>query len=291
MSPLRCAEPRSFVLRLLRNVPRGVMPVIAVCWLLAMGINFGSRHYFPHRLQEDITFLPKNEIVDFLSLDHRGFAADLLFIKVVLHSGSLIWKPRSFTFRSEWSYRLIDLVTELDPRYYDAYLFAGMGLVHADADVERARNILDKGMRVFPASWELPFWAGFNYYLYRADDLTAGDYLWQAAHKPGAPTTFLGILVSTVTRAGIYERGIWALQGLMRTTHNTKVLQVYKKRIGRLQNLITLRQAIERYVRQQGRYPVDLDQLVQAGVLATLPEDPMAKKYVWNTREHRLEVR
>ena len=80
---------------------KGVAVLILGCWLLAVGVNFGSRYFYPHRLKEDIAFLPKNEIVDFLSLDHRGFVADLLFIKVVLHSGSLVWKPRNFTFQHD----------------------------------------------------------------------------------------------------------------------------------------------------------------------------------------------
>ncbi len=262
---------------------------IALFWTAAVTINYGSRSIYPHRIERDVAFVPAREVVDFLCLDHRGLAADLLVIRVILHTGSLAWKPAGFTFQDEWSYRMIDLATDLDPHNLEAYLFAGMGLVHSRDDVYRARPILDKGMRYFPDNWELPFWAGFDHYMI-GDYPTASDYLWRAAHLPGAPTSFLSLLYASLTETGVWEKGIDVLQMLIRTTENDAVVRVYEKRIVRLQNLIFLQKAVQRFRQRYGRYPDRLADLVASGTIPSLPHDSMGKRYVWNSARKMVQV-
>ncbi len=263
--------------------------VCVLFWIAAVLVNYGSRTIYPLQMRQDVTFLPSREVTDFLCLDHRGLAADLLFIQVILHTGSLAWKPPSFTFQDEWSYGMIDLATDLDPHYLEAYLFAGMGLVHSAEDVHRARPILDKGMEIFPDNWELPFWAGFDHYMIGEHHI-AGEYLWRAANLPGAPTSFLSLLYSSLTETGVWEKGIQVLKMLIKTTKRDNVIRVYEKRIVRLQNLLFLQEGVEAFRKRYNRYPERLDELVESGLLARLPEDPMGKQYVWNRERQRVQV-
>jgi len=264
--------------------------ILALCfWLVAVGVNYTNRKIYPPRIEEELQFVPEKSVVDFLSLDHRGFAADLLFIKVLLHSGSLTWKPDRLRFNHEWSYQMIDLVTELDPKYYSAYLFSGMALLHNHDDVFRSNTIIKKGMTVFPDSWELPFWIGFNAYLYLENDTLASEYLLQAAHKPDAPVSFLSLLLSAITKGGNFEQGIWVLETMIKHEKNPNVQKVYKKRILRLHNLIDLQKAAELYRSQSGHYPLDLQQIVNAGIILQIPQDPMGRPYRWNNDKQRVE--
>ncbi len=111
---------------------------------------------------------------------------------------------------------MIDLVTNIDPQYYSAYLFSGMGLLHTHEDVLLSIPIVKKGMAIFPDSWELPFWIGLNAYLYMEDDTLASEYLWQAAHKPDAPSSFLSLLLSAITKGGNLQQGIWVLESMIK---------------------------------------------------------------------------
>ena len=115
------------------------------CFLAAMAASYLLDRAYPRIIQRELLVVPDRKISELLSLDHRGFLADLLFIQVNLHSGSLMWKPLKIPFDSDWAYGTIDLITDLDPRYYIAYLYAGMGLIHRFDDVKRARKILEKG--------------------------------------------------------------------------------------------------------------------------------------------------
>lgn len=259
------------------------------CWLVAVCINYSTRQVYPPAIEDGLLFVPERTVVEFLSLDHRGLAADLMLIKVVLQSGSLGWKPSQFHFNNEWGYQMIDLLTDIDPQYYNAYLFSAMGLLHNLDDVYRSNKILEKGMTIFPDSWELPFWIGFNAYLYLEDDAMASKYLWHAAHKPNAPISFLSILLSAITKGGNLKQGIWVLESMIKHETNEKIKLVYKKRIIRLQNFIDLQNAAEQYRVRFTKHPETLRDLVDANIIITIPSDPMGRPYSWNTKTHRVE--
>lgn len=266
--------------------------LLSLCSLLAaVSINYLEKVLYPLVLREEIRVLPRREMVNVMCLDHRGFAADYYFIKVNLHSGSLMWKPLAFQFDSEWAYGMMNLIVDLDPKYYIAYLFSAMGLIHNFDDVKRARPILEKGMKIFPESWELPFWMGYDYYVYLEEFETAGEYLWQAAQKPDAPKTFLALLLSVFRKGGEYEKAMWALQALMEGTRDENLRLVYQKKIVQLQNLANLQKMVRHYKDIKGQFPSQLRDLVKEKIMVKIPEDPMGMSYEWDGGKKRVVVK
>jgi hypothetical protein len=261
-----------------------------ISFLAALALSAAEQRLYPPILREELKVVPKREIAELLSFDHRGFLADMYFIQVSLHSGSLMWKPLKFQFNSAWAYSMMDLITDLDPRFYSAYLFAGMGLIHNFDDVKLAKPILEKGMALFPDSWELPFWIGYDHYIYLWDNATAASYLGQAAHKPGAPKRFLSMLLSAQRKTGDYEGAIWALGILFDTTKDQKLKFIYARKLVQLQNLNQLQKAAEAYQQQTGGFPTDLGELVRSGLIEALPEDPFGQPYRIDEKNRRVMV-
>lgn len=272
------------------HMKKWLIPAL-VFWLGAVTMNHASRIAYPLEIREGIRFVPQKEVVEILSLDHRGLAADILFIQTILHSGSLIWKPLTLEFDSEWSYQVMDVVTSLDPRYLTAYLFSGMGLVHGPKDVDLARPILERGMTFFPENWELPFWIGYHYYIYLENYEKAGEYFWKASQCPDAPDTFLSLMFSSLKKGGNYERAILVLNSLIKTTKNEKIIQVYRKRIARLENMLMLQKIAAHYTKLKGQIPDSLNQLVSEGMISNIPDDPMGKQYEWNKEKNRVIIK
>ena len=263
--------------------------ILSLCSLFAaIAFNSLEKKLYPMVLREEIRFIPSEEITRFLCLDHRGFAADYFFIKVNLHSGSLMWKPLKFQFDSDWSYGMMDLITNLDPHYYTAYLFSAMGLIHNFDDVNRAQPILERGMQVFPDSWELPFWMGYDYYVYLEEYEIASKYLWLAAQKPDSPKTYLALLLSVFRKGGAYEKALWALQAMLSETEDDALKMVYQKKLVQLQNLAILQKSVQVYREHKGRYPSDLDELVREKMVKELPEDPFGMQYEVDERKGRV---
>lgn len=184
---------------------------------------------------------------------------------------------------------MIDLVTNIDSKYYSAYLFSGMGLLHKHEDVYRSIPIIKKGMAIFPDSWELPFWIGLNAYLYLENDALASEYLWKAAHKPDAPSSFLSLLLSAITKGGNLQQGIWVLENMIKHEKKPTIQTIYKKRIARLHNLIDLQKAAEIYRSHYEDFPENLEKLVETGIILQIPRDPMGRAYRWNKVKKRVE--
>jgi tetratricopeptide (TPR) repeat protein len=259
-----------------------------ISFLAALALSAAAQRLYPPILREELKVVPKRQIAELLSFDHRGFLADMYFIQVSLHSGSLMWKPLKFQFNSPWAYGMMDLITDLDPRFFSAYLFAGMGLIHNFDDVKRAKPILEKGMAVFPNSWELPFWIGYDHYVYLMDHATAAVYLGQAARKPGAPKRFLSMLLAAQRKSGDYEGALWALRILFETAKDPKLKFIYARKLIQLQNLNRLQKAAEAYEQQTGGFPTDLGELVRSGLIEALPEDPFGQLYLIDEKNRRV---
>ena len=141
-------------------MPRKLIICAVAAYILAVGTIYVSYDLYPPKIREDIKVVPPTQIVRAMSLGHEGFVADLLLAQITIQSGSLMWKPLRIGFDSEWAYGTVDLITDLDPRFFKAYLYSAMGMIHHFEDVHRAKPIVEKGMKVFPDSWELPFWIG-----------------------------------------------------------------------------------------------------------------------------------
>ena len=275
---------RFFPLLAKQKVKRCVPAAAGLAMLfLAFGLGALRLHRYPFIVKPEIKTVMDTRAGRIISLDHQGFLADLLFIRVVLHSGSLMWKPAYIDFDGKWAYRLMDVITDLDPRFYTAYLFAGMGLVHYHEDARLAIPILEKGMAVFPESWELPFWAGYLY-LNRLDDPEKGArYLWQAHNVPGAPKHFVAIMTSALRSSGDFGLAARGMQALADRAANPNLKQLYLKKSLRLTNLDQLKKAAELFRVKTGRFPSNLDELVGQGVIKEIPRDPDGRTYAWDS--------
>jgi tetratricopeptide (TPR) repeat protein len=253
--------------------------------LMAFGLGTLRMVRYPFIVRPEIKIVADSRLAKIVSLDHDGFLADLLFIDVDLHSGSLMWKPRYINFDAKWSYKMMDVVTDLDPKFYMAYLFSIMGLVHNLQDVRLAEPIVQKGMKQFPDSWELPFWAGYGYFNYLGEYKKAAKYMWQAYEKPHAPKYFLALMFAALKKSGDYRKAIVALKMIMDSTKDPNLKTIYAKKVVRLSNFDQIMTAANRFHAVEGRYPQTLSELVQGQFIKAIPVDPDGAVYVWNTKK------
>ena len=267
-----------------------ILILLVISYICAVSANHAVKKLYPAKLREEIRVIPNKKMVKLLALGHDGFAADILFIKVNLHSGSLMWKPLKFVFDSNWSYGIMDLITDLDPKYFTAYLFSAMGLIHNFDDVKRAKPIVEKGIRVFPDSWELPFWIGYDYYVYFSDYHTASEYLWSASQKPGAPKSFLSLMFNALKEKGDYRKALWALKSLHEKEDDKNIKLIYAKKIIQLENLLTLQKAVRIFKKHRNRLPDSLDEMVRVKLLKKIPEDPFDMTYKLDSKTGRVMI-
>ena len=254
--------------------------------LIAFIFGFIRLQLFPFEIEEDYKVIPNSKISKLISLDHEGFLADILFIQANLHSGSLMWKPLSIKFNSTWAYATMDVVTDLDPKFYKAYLLSAMSLIHKAEDVKLAEPILQKGMKNFPESWELPFWTGYAYYNHVKDYAKATKYMLLAYNKPGAPKRFLGMMASATQKSGNFDKAAMAMLAMMESTDNKKLKLIYGNKMVRMKNFSQIMKAAKEYKTKFKTYPEFIQDLITKGYLRKIPEDPLNAVYKWDKEKN-----
>jgi tetratricopeptide (TPR) repeat protein len=136
--------------------------VIAVSVAVVAQLRAGlAERYHQVRVKSDLYALPAPEQLVVASLGYRSALADLLYAYTLVWYGLHLQERRRFEYVGHY----LDAVTTLDPDFRTPFLYADtlmtMQAVPARAeDYEKARELLERGMRTFPHDAELWLNAG-----------------------------------------------------------------------------------------------------------------------------------
>ena len=175
--------------------------------------------------------------------------------------------------------RAQQVVAELNPCHEDNYYLANGLLTWGGADRE-GTEVLRRAMQC--RFWdELPaFFYGFNQAFFNKDIAEASRALELAAQRAtGNAAGFRKMAV--MLQAETFADEQLALDYLTRqrdAASDPKLRGMLDKRVVRLQGLVDLREAQRRFEAENGAL-VRLEQLVEAGLLPALPDDPLRLGY------------
>lgn len=116
-----------------------------------------------------------------VSVGFRNLLADLHYIRFSSYWGFQLSHGRHFMNMEP----LLHLITELDPKYKQAYELGGLALGDA-GDGKAAARLLDAGARRFPEDPWFPYQAGMMLFFFSEDYMDAAHHFEQAARLPGA---------------------------------------------------------------------------------------------------------
>ncbi len=128
----------------------------------------------------------------FASVGQYRLLSSLLWVETLLFSD--IEKYKEKDLRS-WIYLRLKTITQLDPLFYDAYIWGGMYLAIIKDDLKGAADIYEDGLRYFPKDLYLNFNAAFNYYHQLHNYPRAIELFEQIKDHPKAPP-FLNSLIA-----------------------------------------------------------------------------------------------
>jgi tetratricopeptide (TPR) repeat protein len=109
--------------------------------------------------QEVVNITPK--IIEILSLGQKKAISSLLWTETMLKSDLAHYKKKDL---KSWMYLRLNTITDLDPYFYEAYLYGGMYLSIIKDDDYGAKEFFDKGLNIYPDKYPLLFQAGFHYF-------------------------------------------------------------------------------------------------------------------------------
>ena len=227
---------------------------------------------------EELSYLPKGEYLKIAVLGYDQFAADLIWLKAVQHLGAARQSKGGFA----WAYHVVNVVTDLDPKFLPAYLASGTILGVVAGLQYESIEILRKGMRENPEVWQLPYYIGYDYFYELCDPAKAAPYFQAAARLPNAPSYLPGLAARMTVAGGDPGAALEFLQRLYGQTSDPRLREAIELKIKEViveLDIRELQDGVQRYRARFGRVPRSLKELVAKGLVARLPEEPFGGRY------------
>ncbi len=132
--------------------------------------------------------------VSFLKLGSFGnkrLISDLIWTRTLLQSDLEQYTKKDL---NNWMLLRFRTISELDPLFYENYLYGGQFLFVVKDDLEGASFIFEKGLKIFPDDYNLNYNAGFMYYFEKQDFYNGLKKMEKIQFHPKAPNYFSSIV-------------------------------------------------------------------------------------------------
>ena len=227
---------------------------------------------------EGLAQLPKGEYLKPALLGYHHLGADILWLRLI----QIIGKKRNSADEYEWMYHALDVITTLDPQYAYAYYVGGVTLGDLANRPDLSIRLLEKGVNANPEAWNIPFLLGYNYYFLLGDSAKGAEYIMKAASLPDGPSYLPGLATRMAAEAGNPDTALAFLEARLTDTHDPEMREVLANRMKEVtieRDLRLLESAVEAYRTQHHTLPATVTDLVRAGALPSLPQEPFGGDY------------
>ena len=209
----------------------------------------------------------------------RNVLADIAWLESVQVGGN-----RKMTrWNYDRLYELLDVVANFDPKFEIPYLLGGLVLGESTPHAQKALHVLGRGKEQYPADWRFPFYMGFTHYFSLGDAVAGGGAMAEAARLPGSPAYLPGLASRMLSEAREPEAALRLLEPIVRQESDPARRAVLERRIREVtveRDLQALERAVEIYRVEMGAVPQALSDLVRAGILSGIPEEPSGGRYL-----------
>jgi tetratricopeptide (TPR) repeat protein len=222
--------------------------------------------------KKTVYYLPSVQYLSSISGTFKPMVAEMMFIKGVLELTDEI------PGRVPYLINVFKAAVYLDPKLMSAYFFGGTIVPAEKADIILGNAFLEEAASLNTEDWRVPFWIGFNY-LQLGEYLKAAEYYRKSSLLPGAPAYLKTNQAMFYYKAGKAEMGIVYLESLAQTITDERLMEVFKKKIDWLKNIVYLEGKTRQFKELFGFWPKDLKELVQKGLIEKVPDDPFGRGY------------
>lgn len=132
--------------------------------------------------------------------------------------------------KNAWLFHVLDLTTDLDPKYLMAYSAGGIALSVILDDVGGASQIFDKGVAALPNDWRLSYKAAYHALFSEKDQAKAAKLMLRAAQN-GAPDWVYVLAGRLSTDSGQKDLAYKILQEMESLQLDPKILERLRHKI------------------------------------------------------------
>jgi hypothetical protein len=219
--------------------------------------------------------LVRPEVLEIAAGEFKSLLADFLLLKASIYLGGRYSTPENCKQAVSTLFRQS---ATLDPYFFQTcYYVQGYLPWWKGVFTKQAIDILEIIRQHRHWDWQPGFYIAFNYFYFLKDNLTASRYLMELSESFDTRSTdFFGLLGARLSqKGGQTKTSIAFLKAMRDRTENEAAKEEIGRRIAALQGVLKLEKAIARFKATFFGHPPDtLEQLVEAGILKQLPENP-----------------
>jgi len=236
---------------------------------------------------ESLLIFPRPSVVRMASLNHKNLAADYYWLKTIQYLGAcIILKSKPVNL-----YKYAEFITDIDPGFFEAYYYPAVVMTVDRLTPLENIALLEKGRKNLPEKGEIAYLLGFGYYYFMGERLKAAQNLKDAARlRNYAPYAMLASRI--LAEGNNPELSLSFLSELAKdpklgnwTGSMNQMIAGLKQR----QILDQLNQKIAEYQDLKHHFPEKLEELVAAGLLPSLPQDPLGGKFYLDRQTRQAE--
>ncbi len=232
-----------------------------------------------------VLYLPSGKYLKLTSLGFPEFEADLLY----LWSIQFIGDP-SIVNRYEYLEKIYNDITDLNPKFTDAYQLGALIAYYEMRDLNKALKLLDKGILYNPHQWQLAVSAGYYASISKKHDISK-EYFLKASKMRNAPSWTVRWVAAENYRLGDKKEALKFWQEALKVATDEMEKQLCKAHIHDLIieiSIDNIYKAIDAFNSFYSRRPLNLNELVETGFLDKMPLDPNGKPYLYDPRTGKV---
>lgn len=256
--------------------------------LLLAGLALLSRPPAPltHAGAHQPPLLPRPEVLRVVGAGYIQLIADYFWIQTLNTTGRA---QTAAEYRDIYDYAW--MVTELDPKFREVYVFAGAALpVQVTPghwrNTRESTSILERGLKAVPDHLLLRILLAYNWATYAHQYDRAAKLLEETSKMPNAPPYLAALATRMYSRAGDFTSGLLLARSLADAAEDPATKGTFERRVKQLQlerALVVVDHALEAFRAREHRAPADLEELIAAHDLQALPADPFGGQIVLGT--------
>lgn len=230
-------------------------------------------------------FVVPPKVLRIVASQFKEVAADISFLNVLTYLGDTRTQKATGRYLPEqyaWIHGSLANAAALDPYFLDPYYLMNSALIWDRYKLEEVNDQIAKGADIRTWDHQLAFFAGFNYYYFLNDPDKSFKYLTEASRRQGGNSFYDSLASRVAYKANKTELAIAYLEEQIRQAGQEArghTVEPLKQRLDVLKDIRQIEVALDVYRKLFGKIPSSVDELKKAGLLLTIPENPVVGKY------------
>jgi hypothetical protein len=226
-----------------------------------------------------ILYIPSGKYLKYATFGFSTLIADVVYLWAIQYYGN-----EEIADRYDSLLHIFGIISELDPRYVDAYEVGALIAAGDMQDLGLALKIFDLGFAKNPSQWIFPFEAG--HYARSAKDFpTARAYFKKAMDIPGAPAIAKRLYADTSFKAMDLKASWETWLEVYNTATDEQIKKIASNHLYQVKaaaDIGALKAAAAKFKAASGRFPSGPDEILRAGLLPSIPKDYDGADYLYD---------